>query len=217
MATRNQIINMSLSHLGIPPVSDTVLDDDTTTNPAAVQGILWIEQTRDEVLSAYPWTFATIRMFMNEKMFYSVSKDAFLNDWLYAFEYPDYCIQMQYITDKVTSSTTRKITSTPFSVEQNPDLVSTESERIVLCNLPEAVAVFTTNNFEWEDLPPHFIQPLTVLLGSYMSYSLTKDLELKAQLGRLYVNTLNYYTSQDANQVVSKDPQESITIQARGT
>lgn len=206
---------MSLSHLGVPAVSDTILDDEDSTNPSRVQSNLWIEQARDEVLSAYPWTFATIRQFLDKKTFYSVSEDAFLNDWLYAFQYPEYCIQIQYITDVSTSSTTKKITSTPFTVEQNPDLVTTESERILLCNLPDAVAIFTTNNFDWEDLPPHFIQPFTVLLGSYLAYPLTKDLELKAQLGRLYGNTLSYYTAQDANQVVSKDPQESVAIQAR--
>lgn len=215
MATKNQIINFALSHIGSKQYTDAELNSATNNTPAVRQGRLWVDQARDEVLSAYPWTFATVRKALVAKVFTSVQSPSYESDWTNAYQYPCDCIQMQYIVDPTIVSPTELITNTPYAIEANPDSAPTEERRLLLCNVADATAVYTTNGLEYEDIPPHFVQPLSILLASHIAFAVTSDLELKASLIRLYASSLGSYTSQDANQIQNKQPQESEAIRAR--
>ena len=225
MATKSEIINFAFSHLGSKLYTDAQITQGVTSSltfgtsqvPAIRQANLWYEQSKNEVLSAYPWTFATVRKALIPKTLTSSQEDSYLGDWSNHYFYPCDCIQMQYLIDENVVSPSELITNVPYAVEANPDYTSVGSEesRLLLCNVAEASAVFTTNDIDDDQLPAHFVQPLSLLIAANISFSVTSDLELKASMVRLYAGSLASYTAQDANQIHNKMPQESEAIRAR--
>ena len=228
MAARWEIINFALSHLGSKLYTQMQIDQGVVAGslpqgssqvPAIRQANLWYNQSKNEVLSAYPWTFATVRKALTPKTLNSTQAPSYDGDWSDVYFYPCDCIQMQYLVDESVVSPTELITNVPYAVEANPDYptASTEESRLILCNVaePNASAVFTTSNIADPDLPAHFVQPLSILLAANISFAVTSDLELKASLIRLYAGSLAAYTAQDANQIHNKMPQESQAIRAR--
>ena len=215
MATKAQIINFAGSHISQKMLAEVTIDSGTSNEPLARQGNLWIDQARDEVLSAYPWTFASLRKRLIPKTFTTTEAPGYSADWTNSYFYPCNCIQMQYLVDPATASTFELVTNTPYAVEANPSSATTEERRLILCNVLNATAVYTTNDLDYPDLPPHFIEPLALLLATKIAFPITNDLELKAALTRLYGISLQAYTAQDANQVHTKLPQESEAIRVR--
>ena len=226
MASRSDIINFAFSHLGSKLYTEAQIEMGWPANPygssqvpAIRQANLWYNQSRDEVLSAYPWTFATRRKALVPKTLTSAQEPSYLGDWSDAYFYPCDCIQMQYLVDETVVSPTELITNIPYAVEANPDYttVGSEESRLLLCNIaePNGSAVFTTSDIEDTVLPSHFVQPMSILLAANIAFSVTSDLELKASLIRLYAASLASYTAQDANQIHNKMPQESQAIRAR--
>ena len=210
MATQLQTVNFALSHLGHAPINNL-----TEATPGAVQGNLWLEQARQELLIAYPWIFATRRFRLREKELNQFERRQFIDDWLYAYLFPEECLFVQYIIEPSRTSQVYHITDTPFTIEQNPSLIPNETNRIILTNVTQAVAIYTTDIDDFTMLPPHFIQPLSILLASYIAFPLTSNLQLKQQISGLYQSTLINYTAQDANQIKGKLPQESEIIRSR--
>ena len=227
MASKADIINFAFSHLGSQlytagqinaGVSDA-LPQGTSMVPAIRQANLWYDQSKNEALSAYPWTFATVRKALIPKTLTSAQSPSYDGDWSDVYFYPCDCIQMQYLVDESVVSPSELITNVPYAVEANPDYEagSSEESRLILCNVaePNGSAVFTTSAILDTELPAHFVQPLSILLAANISFAVTSDLELKASLIRLYAASLASYTAQDANQIHNKMPQESQAIRAR--
>ena len=210
MATKLDIINFALSHLGNAPVTSL-----TSNGSSVVQGNLWIDQSRQELLLAYPWIFATKRARLNEKTLNAFLRRQYLSDWLYAFNYPSDCLFMQYLISPSTTNEAYQKTELPFTIEQNPLELPGENERIILTNETEIAAVYTLDFDVYAQLPPHFVQPLSILLASHMAFPLTSSIEMKNALTRMYLQSLITYTAQDANQIKNKQPQESEIIRAR--
>lgn len=217
MASKADIINFALSHIGARRIADSDINDPNSPTPGSRQGNLWVDQARDECLSSYPWTFASLRKRLIPKTFTTVEAPSYTNDWTNAYFYPCGCIQMQYIVDPNRSSTVELITNTPYAVEANPSTAANEERRLVLCNVANASAVYTTSDVEYESLPPHFVEPMAILLASKIAFPITNDLELKAALLRLYNVSLQAYTAQDANQIHNKGPQDSRVIRSRSS
>ena len=225
MAERWEIINFAFSHLGSKLYTQAQIEqgvgDATPLGnsqvPAIRQANLWFQQSKNEVLSAYPWTFATDRKVLVPKTLTSTQEPSYEGDWSNHYFYPCNCIQMQYLIDPLVVSPSELITNVPYAVECNPDYTPEGSEeaRLLLCNIADASAVFTTNAIPDNQLPAHFVQPMSILLAANISFAVTSDLELKASMIRLYAGSLASYTSQDANQIHNKMPQESQAIRAR--
>ena len=225
MATKEQIIKFAGSQLGYSRVlADNQLSTESR-EPLAKQGNLWIDQARDELLSYYPWTFATRRQALISKVFNSVEEVAYESSWTNYYQFPPDCLIIQYIADPAFGTVGADIQEyrRPYSVEINPSAVSTEERRIVLCNFPDAIAIYTTNCIAYEDLPAFFVEPLSILLATKIVMPIarldenpsTAPLELKAALTRLFSQSISYYTSQDANQDTNRFPRDSETILAR--
>ena len=225
MASKSEIINFAFSHLGSKLYTDAQITQGVTATlthgtsqvPAIRQANLWYTQSKNEVLSAYPWTFATVRKALIPKTLTSSQEPSYEGDWANHYFYPCDCIQMQYLIDESVVSPSELITNVPYAVEANPDYTDggTEESRLLLCNVGDASAVFTTSDILDDQLPAHFVQPLSILLAANISFSVSSDLELKASLLRLYASSLSAYTAQDANQIHNKMPQESQAIRAR--
>ena len=210
MATKLEVINFALSHLGQPPISSL-----TSGAAGAVQGNLWAEQARQEVLVAYPWIFATKRSRLRPKVLNQFERNQYLDEWFYSYMFPTDCLFIQYLVNPNTANQVFQATDTPFAVERNPSNVPNESERIVLANVQRVSAVYTFDMLDYEMMPPYFIQPMSKLLSAHMAYSVTSDLNLKNRMANEYLTTLISYTAQDANQHKNKRPQESEIIQSR--
>ena len=221
MASKPDIINFALSHLGSRFYTDSqIMQGATPANPVGTSGIpgirqahLWYDQTKEEVLSAYPWTFATVRKALIPKTLTSAQEPSYTGDWSEIYFYPCNCVQMQYLVDERLDSPSELITNIPYAVEANPDYpaASTEEDSLLLCNIPtpNASAVFTTNDITDERLPARFVQPFSLLLAANIAAAVTESLEAKAAMIRAYMSAFSYYTAQDSQQLHSKDPVES--------
>ena len=210
MASKLNVINFALSHLGQAPISSL-----TGNSAGAVQGNLWIEQAREELLVAYPWIFATGRKRLKEKELNVFERQQFLNEWFYYYLLPDEALFVQYIVDQDTANQVYQVTDNPFTIELNPSNVPNEPRKVMLTNVAEAVAVYTRDINDYSAMPPYFIQPLSMLLASYIAYPLTSDINMRKELYSTFIGTLGTYTSQDANQQKNKRPQESETVRSR--
>lgn len=212
MATQLELANMALSHIGSQSIANI---SPSSQEPGAKQANLWMATARDFVLRAYPWTFATLRKRLIPKVIPTVDSPAYSPDWTNYYFYPCECVMMQYIVSPELSSTVELITNTPFAVEKNPSADTNEERQLLLCNVENASAVFTSNDLAWEDLPANFIEPFTILLASYMAFPVTNDLGSRDMLKRLYDKVMPEAAATDARQVQSKIPQESSAIRGR--
>ena len=214
MATKAQIIKFAGSHLGYKVLSDSQIVSHSR-DPLALQGLLWIDHARDQLLTTYPWVFATVRKRLVEKTFDPVETPSYDADWQFAYHYPDQCVQIQYVYDPAFASEITKERSTPYSVEYNPSIKTGESRQLILTNASNASAIFTTNCIEYEHLPPHFVEPLSLLLASKVAFTITQSPDLKIQLTNMYISTLRSFHNQDASQQHDKEPKLPEALLAR--
>ena len=228
---RSKIINYAFTHLGskVYPLAQIEMgvDDNTpqgTSNiPAIRQANLWYDQTRDEVLSAYPWTFATKRDALAPANIPLTSEANYTGDWSNRYHYPRGAVQIQYLVDETRTSTAERITNEPYAIEESPFATDDgiTDTRLILCNIAAPTAVYTTREIPEERLPAHFIQPMSILLAANISLSMVDPRDpsggwdTKTRLVRLYAITLENYAAQDANQIHNKQPQDSEAIRAR--
>lgn len=210
MANKLNVINFALSHLGQPPIASLAVK-----SAGAVQGNLWIEQAREELLVTYPWVFATKRRRLQEKTLNQFERRQYLNEWFYYYLLPEEALFVQYLVDQDTANQVYMVTDNAFTIERNPSNLPNEPEKIVLTNVAEAVAVYTLDITDYSILPPYFVQPLSLLLASYIAFPLTSDISMKGQMLNTFNSSLSNYTAQDANQQKNKRPQESEVIRSR--
>ena len=204
MPSQVDIANMALSYVG----NSIRISSLNENSPAADQCELWMDHSKDTILRAYDWTFATKRISLTAASISGSQADLFQTNFTERYSYPSDALKIQYIT---TEGGDRR-TSYPFTVENHPSSANT---RIILSNINDAIAVYTYEYTNYPTLPPHFVQPLAILLAANVAYVITGKMELAAGLNNLYFQTFQAFTAQDANESNPVTPPEAEWIQVR--
>lgn len=159
MSSQVAICNMALVRLGQQRIS-SLSDSDVNAEMCS----LYYEQTRDELLSSYEWSFAVERKELAE-----VAGDNF-TDFDYKYALP---------TDYLTVLT--QISSEDYSDIE--DLWRIEG-KYLFSDLSPTYIKYIKKVLEATELPPLFVEPFYLRLATKMSSKITQDKTLKRDLLR---------------------------------
>jgi hypothetical protein len=170
MATKVQICNMALTHLGVKNI--TALTD--TTEQARKCDQLF-DPMRDEVLRAHEWHFAT-----------KVEALALIEDeespgWEYVYTYPARCL---YLRGLLTED------GEPASPERFEEVLATGNVRGLACDLEDAWARYTYQVQDPALFDPVFTAALAYKLAAETAVALTGKPDLKQLMEQAYLRKL---------------------------
>jgi hypothetical protein len=157
-ASAIEISNRALGRIGI----DQLIESFDDPNPRARECRLHYEPCRDEVLQDFPWNFAQRCVAL------APTADVSVPGWGYSYNYPADCVKVSRITGaggqrlggfagllnteimNYDAVLPRKI---PFQVMAHPTI---DGKRIILTDVPQAYAWFTTEVTDPSQFPPLF-------------------------------------------------------------
>lgn len=154
-ASAIEISNRALGRIGI----DQLIESFDDPNNRARECRLHYAPCRDEVLQDFPWNFAQRCVAL------APTADVTIPGWLYAYNYPADCVKISRVTNaggqRVLGFVSSEIlnydvllpSKSPFQVMAHPTI---DGKRIILTDVPQAYAWFTTEVTDPSQFPPLF-------------------------------------------------------------
>lgn len=165
MPSETSICNAALFHLGVDPITSL----SATTKPARACNAIY-EDTRDEVLRAHEWPFATKRQALA-----TLSEDYV--GWEYAYSMPSDCLKAQKLYDASTGDNTSKYepaASIPYEIA----LSTTGNKRVLLTDQSDAILIYTAAVTSPPLFGDDFVKALAFVLASKLAMPLKQDRNL---------------------------------------
>jgi hypothetical protein len=180
------ICNKALSRIGIKAYIDNF---DTDGSEEAETAGLYYDDTRDLLLAAYPWPFATLRKTL------VVKADELPRDgWSFIFALPDNCLQTrrlypvgtargvtammqdlyppnQVLLETANPRSPRADQRIPYEIEKS----STDDTAVLLCDLDVPILFYTAKVSDVAKFHPLFTDALAWYLAAEMAMPLTID------------------------------------------
>lgn len=150
-----EICNMALRHLG---VSREIQDIDENSKEAAACRAFY-ENTRDEVLRDFDWSFARRRDTLSV-----VETDPNL-DWSYSYARPADAVAIRNIPNDAGIRTDTASSRVPFDEGRD------DTQELIFTDQVDAELVYTIRETNPEKYPPDFVSALSLLLASYIGPS----------------------------------------------
>ena len=154
MATETDIANLALSHFGQDASIDSIDPPDGSVEAEHAQRFLPI--ARDEILEAFPWSFAKRRATLAEQ-----TNDR--TDWAYRYAVPTGCIKPRTLLPATYDNEETE----GVSFDWQGDSLYTDE--------PDATLVYTARVTDPTKWTPLFTTSLSWRLSSYMSGPIVKD------------------------------------------
>ena len=176
MASKNEIINLALGHIG---VSQTITDIDTDSSNEGKAINRYYDTVLREVFEEFDWPFASKVVTLAE------ISTAPTTEWGYEYTYPSDCLKFLKII-----SGTRNETDTSWVAYE---IVHGDTATVIYTDEASAVAKYTAVITD-EALYPHdFVMALSWRLAFYVSPTLMtgdpfKLREAAAQFARVWIN-----------------------------
>lgn len=181
MATQLDIINGALINIGEEPI--------TSINEKNKAGRLVKNRydiIRQEVLQRHPWKCVSDRLILNPR----TTKPPFGQQ--YEFSLPPQVLRVWRVVDTSNIQLTPEYLSEDQSWKQETDAV--------LSNLKEIGIEFVNDEKNVGRYHPLLVQTISLRLAVDISYALTQDKDLRAQLQALFTEVLGKAKSADAKQ-----------------
>lgn len=159
MPTKTEICNMALSYIGI---SIELTDVDTDATAAAKACLRFYDTSRDDVLRAYPWPFATKIAALAGK---ANNPNA---EWAFSYTYPADAIAIRKILNTAVRLAAEK-SRVPFR----------RNDAQVWTNVDNASIEYTWKVTDTTKFPSDFCELLSLLLASRIGPRLMKGDQLK--------------------------------------
>jgi hypothetical protein len=210
------ICNLALSNVG---VQQTIASLDEKSNEARACN-RWYEQTRDEVLAAFPWPFATAYVALA-----LVTKNP-VTEWKFAYRYPPNCVTVRKIlnpwgrldigvgfdpfvvTDQLQGASPIRIPFT-LGVDAQGKLIYTDQEEANV----EITSIVTNSGL----FDPLFVNAFAWKLGWHIALGLTGGDKAKMveYAEKKYMDVIIEATNAAANQMQKDKDPDSEFIRAR--
>lgn len=194
-ARRIDIYNMALGFVG----TRTIASPNEKT-PEAIQCELYWDRARRSALRDFPYSFATHRVMLGEKLM----PEVYEREWRYAYGLPDGCLKIHSVHGGE-------------NVRADWRLVSHDGEMLLLTQTQLAMADCTVdveNVGLWDEL---FVMAMARKLAALVCVPLLKNNQAKLQeLEQLYQMAIPKADGQDASEGVRSDRMDSW-LAARGT
>ncbi len=151
-----QIWNMGLSHLGMPKIFSTDLD-----NPSAIACDLYWLPALDDAFSELSWAFATVK-----EQFALVSETVV--GWDYVYAYPPKAAGVHNVFSEA---------NVMYKEEQEFETVflPSSNKKVICSNEPEAWQEYTYVVLDTTIYSPKFVIAASFKLAALMAQSLTSD------------------------------------------
>jgi hypothetical protein len=199
MATKTQICNLAIGHLGI---GKTIADFETEKSAEANACRTFYETCRDIVLSELNWPFA--KKFLALAL---VDTNPTL-EWGYSYQYPSDCVIVRklYSGQRTDSRDTRE----PF------DLLEDTTGKFIVTDLTQAYAEYTKRTNE-QFYPAMFVMALSRLIASYIAPQITHgdEFNLGQKQMQIYEVEISKAKKLALNEVQDDPDPESEFIRAR--
>jgi len=168
MASKIQIVNMSLSHLGMNKITSLSQDD-----PNAIAADTFWEDALNDVYSEHRWPFANVQERLAELT------DEIIG-WSYVYAYPNKASMVFYVYDEGTAD--QKKEANEFEVVYIPS----SNKRVICTNIADAYAEYTykvTDTTLWN---AKFTMAFSYKLAAMMAHTLTGDADKGISLLNIY-------------------------------
>lgn len=157
MASRTEICNMAISHLG---VGKEIANIDTEQSEEASACRRFYDTARDATLRDFPWPFATKAVALS--LIATLTDDEFT----YSYRYPSDCIDLRKIQSTIRNDTRQSRVTSKISKDS--------SGRVIYTDMENAVAEYTSRVTDPQFYPPDFEIAFSFRLAAYIAPRLTK-------------------------------------------
>lgn len=200
MASKTEICNMTLSHLGI---GSEIANVDTERSSEAQACRRFFDECRNATLEDYNWSFARKFATLN------LVEETPIEDWLYSYRYPVDCVRARRI-----------LSGSPDESRQDRInfIVGKDSAgRLIYTNQETAELEYTEKVTDPSFYPSAFSLALSFRLAAYCAPRLTKGdpFKLKAEMLVQYELEINRAERNDVNSQQDFEEAESAFIRAR--
>lgn len=170
MGIKTDLCNLALDMIGSTHV---IVDVDTETTPVAIVMRRWYDHCSNELLSGYPWAFATKTVAM------TLSVNAPLPGWRYAYAHPGDCVNALEVTtaqgSRFAGAPSDTFGSFDAAFPRAPWRVSLSSnglERLINTDLSGAYLVYVSGTVTNSAFPAPFKTALILRLGAAVAVPL---------------------------------------------
>lgn len=189
---------MALAHVGARSTIESISE----ASAEARQCNLWFDPCRKQVLKVQNWNFARKRLAL------AAHADAPPSGiWIYRYQYPSDCLVLRDMQNPLGPCADR--------VAYEVELSINGSQKTIVTDLPDAVAVYTFDQTATELFSEEFVDCLSHLLAYRIAFSLTGQADLKNSELQTYVQLVHFLPAINANENSERKPREAENIRAR--
>lgn len=198
VTTDAQLCNLALGLVGQRQFIDNLAEASTEAQCCAV----YFGPTRDEVLAAYPWRWATKRSTL------ALTTEE-RTGWGFAYAAPADMVAARYIWAGQRAPGSGK--DIPFATELN----DAGDGMLILCDIEDAELVYTRTAPSIGLWPPHFVKAVAHQLAVYLAGTLPVKPELMPRFQQAAYSALLTAAALDANAGKADQPADSEFIRVR--
>lgn len=213
------IVNMALMRIG---VTQTIADMGERSKEALIARTFYA-QTRDELLRAFPWSFARKRVRL------SLSADPAIDDWLFSYVYPTDCLKVIKIEpDGGSRYSTAGIVAEadylmgrynpalgamriPYEVASNAD----GNGRLICTDIEDASMAYIARIEDTGSFDALFTSTLAWRLAYEFAMPMAVDANLRTDAWNNYMAMMQTAMAQNMNEAQDDRPPESPSIRVR--
>lgn len=156
MATKTEIANLALSHLGVGKEISN-LDTDQSSEGAVLRR--FYETAKDSTLRDFNWPFAT-----KFRTLALVSENP-TTEWIYSYTYPTDCLKIRRILSGIRTDTRQS--RVPYRI------VRSDASLLIYTDAETAVLEYTMRADDPGQYPPDFVMALSFRLAHYIAPTVT--------------------------------------------
>lgn len=202
MASKTEICNLAISHLG---VGSRIANVETERSAEAAICRTFFEITRDITLRDFDWIFS--RKTVTLGLIESDPND----EWGYSYRYPSDCINARRIPSGIRND--NRQSRIPYEIAQDDD------GQLIYTDKAEAQLVYTKKETNTERYPADFVMMQSLLLAAYIAPAVTgaDPFKLGDRALKLYTYHKSVAEAASGNEGQAEEPPEAESIRARET
>ncbi len=199
------IANMALTHVGAENDIESLLEE--TVEAKAVN--TWYDFSLLQALEAFDWSFARRRVVLtlHGDTISTTSQQPLAGVWGFRYVYPENCV----VVRKMQHPNAPPDNALPFEIELNLD----GTEKTIVTNVENAVAVYTFNQTAANLYTPGFVLALSFAVAANIAYTLTAKLSIAKEMERRFGIAVGHAAANMLNEAVEKPPRDADWIRDR--
>ena len=194
MASKTEICNMTLSHLG---VGKEIANIETEQSPEASACRRYYDTVRDAILRDFAWPFAQKRVALGLIETFTVNTA----EWTFSYRYPSDCIKLHRIQSGIRND--NRQSRVPY------EILKGEASRVIYTDEENALAVYTERVEDPSYYPADFELAFSFRLASYTAPRLAKGdpFNLRQSTMNRYLEEVSRAKASSANELqVEENP-----------